>query len=931
MSTNKSGTFVYTPDIVVGIQTNTGYMDVSSNLIDFTLTRQVNSIATFNCTLANPGRKYNRVINTMDRITVFLKRTSYVQVFSGYVTYAPIETLVPTPITISAQCTLRILKVTYWDDTLIQFQQLLLNYMDAALTSAAGTTNDGGVSQVIAQVLNRVCGWDPNKIHVQSIPQSFVDFAAKVYSSQIANDKVLDQNVIQEISQLIGQKGIVSGNDTSTTNINYSPGQYTIVTNKTSPEPTLTQFSVSQAHSFYCSGFAGGKDNSPGSSADNPVAIADIGKDIYWCSAPFAYFKGKGLGTLEQIAKAKTWLAYNNATKTNDGQLLELRNPSGTRVICVRVTSVPQKPGQTKNGKAVGDHEANYLQVHPGVVAYLNNLIDDPTSWKKGTSDGGGYVDVGVNWSKEANIKVGPQPQIEAAIKTASAQAQSAFGQTSDSAVLTTAADEVIKLMRTQLGATYPPNDTRGNLPANWRENPDYVNPKTGKKGLFDCSGLVQWAFNTTFKGSLTHPIQGNTITQFGKGDSTDADTHGAFIDVNTQPQPGDILFFNIPGDSHNPGHVVTLESAFGEANPYNNSPKDGDKGWVIAANQTNSPLSESKIPWSGIQGGNGTGKNKDGKWLNAYVKKGATYAGARRPITLLKGWSASISQNYSAANTTAANPNNPGSRASISLTGAWNNVFNAPQYDVRASVLQGTPRAFLLDNPVMGDLEQIISAGMRCYQSAPNGDFISWFPDYYGVYGTDPAIEISDVEIIDFQIYHNDDMLATHIGIIGDTNGIGQNISYADYFSTNGIVSIQDGATMQMLFGKVNNTTKVDAANSAAALKFLNKYGLRPYKQEQNMIHTHGLEYMMALWTFMNQWVQQFASNVSFTFLPELYPGMRVSIKIDNESGGTDSYQFYCTGVTHQGSRSSGFQTQATLTAPIKNGTIMHYGLDLL
>ena len=96
-------------------------------------------------------------------------------------------------------------------------------------------------------------------------------------------------------------------------------------------------------------------------------------------------------------------------------------------------------------------------------------------------------------------------------------------------------------------------------------------------------------------------------------------------------------------------------------------------------------------------------------------------------------------------------------------------------------------------------------------------------------------------------------------------------------------------------------------------------------------MSHTHGLEYMMALWTFMNQWVQQFASNVSFTFLPELYPGMRVSIKIDNESGGTDSYQFYCTGVTHQGSRSSGFQTQATLTAPIKNGTIMHYGLDLL
>ena len=253
------------------------------------------------------------------------------------------------------------------------------------------------------------------------------------------------------------------------------------------------------------------------------------------------------------------------------------------------------------------------------------------------------------------------------------------------------------------------------------------------------------------------------------------------------------------------------------------------------------------------------------------------------------------------------------------------------PQYDLRASAMLGTPRAFLLDNPVMQDLTQIMNAGLRSYMSAPNGDFVAWFPDYYGIYGTDPVLDISPVEIIDFQIYHDDNQLATHVGVVGDTNGIGQQVSNVDYITTNGIVSIQDATTMQMLFGKTDLTTKATTQNIKNSMDFLNKYGMRPYVNEQNMIHSVSMEYFYALYQFMQQWTNQYVSNVTFTFMPELYPGMRVSMNVTDETNKSHNYMFYVTSVIHTGDRSGGFTTQATLTAPMKNGHPMSYGLNLV
>jgi len=921
IKTGQSGTFFYTPDISVVVNTKSGPVDISADVVDFNLQRQINAVSTFSCTLNNPGFKYNydggsTPISTMDRIVVFLKRTSYVQVFTGFVTYAPLVTLIPTPIQIQATCTLRILQSTYWDDTLIQFQNLLLNYMDSAAQSSNSTLNDGGIAQAVVNVLYNVCNWNPKNIHIQGIPNSFINFTAQVYSNLISSANGLDQNSVKELSKIISAAGVSSGQNAVTTN---SAGVETLTNNQAPDGGIGTTISVSQAKPFITTGIGGNPAYFPGPSSMNPVNSSLITEDIYYCSAPFSYLN---LQNQTEINNAKTWLAQNHVTGKNDGRLLLLINQRYNKVVAVRTTSVPQKT-TGKNNQAIVDKSVDYFQVHPGVIAYLTNNANDPKSYDPKNATSSMYSEVTYLWADQTIVNVGPQNGLDSKLiqTNASVNSQDVLNNTA-------IVNSVISNMRTQVGHT------------------KYVyGGKTPGVG-FDCSGLVQWAWNTEFKKrNVNASLNANTNSQFGSLAPSDKkmvngpvplnnQTLGTYFGVNAQPQAGDALYFyNMPkagGDNTPPpNHVATLSIDFGQPGP-NGERANPDQGWYIAAQTNSGPLKdqivEQPIYWSHIVGGYNNKKAQS---------NGSIYLGARRPLSLFGGATTTLNSN-SSNNGSYYNANDPSQRSALNLSNAFNTLFQAPQFDVRASVVQGSPRAFLLDNPVMQDITQIMGAGLRLYQSAPNGDFVAWFPDYYGIYGTDPVMDISPVEIMDFQIYHDDNQLATHVGVIGDTTGIGQQVSFQDYITTNGIVSIQDTSTMEILFGTYlvqNNTNNNATGNTPTStnlknvLTFLNRYGMRPMVQEQSVIHSHAIEYLYALQQFMLQWVNQFVSTVDLTFMPELYPGMRIKIAMDQNN----IYHFYVMGVTHHGSRSGGFTTQVQLTAPMKGNNILHYGLDLV
>ena len=946
MSFNQSGTFVYTPDISVVISTiKDGVIDVSADVMNFQMDREINQTSTFTMTLNNPRRKYNRKLNTMDRITVFLKRTGYIQCFTGLITYAPIETLVPTPVTVTAMCTLYILQQTYWDDTLIQYQSLLLNYMDQTVASSDQTYGDGGIAQAIVNVLTQVCGWNPSAIHIQGIPQNFINFAAGAFTNNLGPNTEIDQGSINEIKKIVSADGVAAGKTLSSNSTSFAGNKTAAYLNP--PDGGVgVSINASKVVAFQTSSIAGNLANFPGPNALNPVDIKQINENIFYCSAPFSYINSTDK---KIVNNAVSWLAHNPDKKTYDGRLLLLTNQRTQRVVAVRATSVPQKVNTQSKGQAVYDPSINYFQCHPGVVAYLNGTIGDPTAWSSSNSNpsAGTAANVTFEWADSSKITVGLQPELTKS-NANSYYAEHAPTTTTQStpASLVNALNKLVYNLVGQLGDKYTEN--YGQVTGPLRISPGAYGSKTGS---FDCSGLAYWAYSTI---GITLGTGSNTAGECGPIDGSQSQTYGQWIPNVQRPQTGDLIFWEVPGDGGpTPQHVTIMVSDFNGKAPagtiYEGQAPDSDVAYVIESSHPGGPPNASinspaylgkdnagpniqKIYWSKISGG---------QWQNW----GGRFIGARRPITLHHGWGQYAKQNYnptiSTNNTNSYNtpnstvkPYNPtisGQNSAFSLTDAYNTQYQSPNWNVDASVLQGSPSAFILDNPVMQDITQIMGAGLRMFQSAPNGDFIAFFPDYYGAYGTQPSLDISPVEIIDFQIYHDDTQLVTHVAVIGDTNGIGQQVSSVDSYTTQGIVSIQDITTMQILFGKNNATVKNIADNEQNVIQFLNRYGLRPMVSQQSVIHSNALEYIYALQTFMQSWVNQFVSTVSLTFMPELYPGMRVSMTLDNEDGGIDKYEFFVTSVQHQGDRTGGFSTTASLTAPIKNGEIMHYGLNFV
>ena len=208
---------------------------------------------------------------------------------------------------------------------------------------------------------------------------------------------------------------------------------------------------------------------------------------------------------------------------------------------------------------------------------------------------------------------------------------------------------------------------------------------------------------------------------------------------------------------------------------------------------------------------------------------------------------------------------------------------------------------------------------GLREFQSGPDGSFIAWYPDYFGLYGTAPVLSIYDIEIIDFSIYHDDTQLYTHIGVSGDPTEVGD-VSLVDWLMTNGIITIENNAVLGLLFG-TDPATIATSMNSLLAQKvnintfaqqFLKRYGMRPYVDSEPMIRSELMEFMYALQEFLYLWSQQYATNVTFTFMPELYPGMIMQLA---EHG----LQVYVQSVTQSCSRDGGFTTSAVVTSPTR------------
>lgn len=236
-------------------------------------------------------------------------------------------------------------------------------------------------------------------------------------------------------------------------------------------------------------------------------------------------------------------------------------------------------------------------------------------------------------------------------------------------------------------------------------------------------------------------------------------------------------------------------------------------------------------------------------------------------------------------------------------------------QADSRASMTLTGYRVLMNDTPqILPLLGQLCEIGQRSYCSAPNGDFIAWFPDYFGLYGTAGRIVVEPVELMDFTVNWTDSRLKTHEFVVGAAAGYGalsvSTQQAANQFTTHGIASID----FPEIIAALMNITEDDPIWGTPK-RILDRFGARPETQPMantTMFSTREMEFWAAVWKFTYNWATQFSSQIPLTFMPEAFPGMILEIP-------TYKFQAYIEQVTHtiDFKDGAGFRTDVRIVAP--------------
>jgi murein DD-endopeptidase MepM/ murein hydrolase activator NlpD len=252
------------------------------------------------------------------------------------------------------------------------------------------------------------------------------------------------------------------------------------------------------------------------------------------------------------------------------------------------------------------------------------------------------------------------------------------------------------------------------------------------------------------------------------------------------------------------------------------------------------------------------------------------------------------------------------GTSGSTSSTSFLSAEFLTSQVQEESTVFAGIRR---LMNDGGNNIHQLVSdlfgSSMRSYCSAPNGDIIAWFPDYFDNYGTAGKAVIEDIELIDFTINLSDTGMVTHQFVTGTYEGLHDEANPNDIslrYNSHGIASIDFPEILRALFGE-------DAGIWTDPEAIYKRFGARPNSEGISaLIRDPGSgssgEFFYAVHQFMFNWAALFSASVQVSFMPELWPGMLMQIP-------SQGLQVYVQQVTHSWNMQTGFTTSAQVIAP--------------
>lgn len=235
-------------------------------------------------------------------------------------------------------------------------------------------------------------------------------------------------------------------------------------------------------------------------------------------------------------------------------------------------------------------------------------------------------------------------------------------------------------------------------------------------------------------------------------------------------------------------------------------------------------------------------------------------------------------------------------------------------------------PRALINDQPLLPYVANLLNGSMRTFSSAPNGDLIAWFPDYFGIWGTAARMNVRSIELLDFTVEWSDEMMVTHQYVVGGNRSFfdvtsgeitndaeQQGMQVGRMLMTKGIATIDFPAIMKALLG----VSPADADSMKFRDSIVRRFGARPntaFSAQISDPQGGEAEFWLALFLFMQNWANQYTANIPMTFMPELYPGMLLTLPEYH-------FQAYVNEVTHQFrfGKGGGFTTTAKIAAPAR------------
>lgn len=877
-------TLVYSPEVELHIEGT----NVSGDVVSGNVSRVVDGISSFSFVLSNKGLRYSNLFKRMDRVYLKMKRVGpWIPVFTGYLDSVPGLQLYPGRVSFKASCTLKLLKYTYWDPGLPESLKLLNqmaipwgNYpppgtstgnagIDAAadaagggLTSLTGMISTGAAAAGAASPLGPVGG-------------VIGGMAGNVIGGVVSN---VGEQVINNIAG--GVADAVDGEE--------EPSDFGL-------EASMSDSSDSGLGQMLKNVITkvGGWDEESVKVQEFPQSF------LQWVAENMpSDIGGRREGTLESFREMFSF--YELVGGGGGGS-----SAGGGTLGEAEFTSI----GPPSNGTAYSDDELAWIALNAGWrgddAAIAVAVMKAESGGKPGINNAGandnGTVDHGLWQINDVhNDKLPGKNRYDPAVNTQLARMvyEDAGGWTPWVVYNTGAYQQYMPGAKAAVarGGTQPPNSktksSGGGVP---QDTPvgglspilDDLGPSRGgiqkpasDPNAPDTSGMAVWE-SIAAVALYKFPMMTVTSAYFDRiGPNDDGGYHGK----------GQACDISNGGDAGTPEMKALAQwwydNYFGKGllqlihSPFNhNVGDDTDVGDGMGSYYGPGTMAEHRnhvhIAMAGVVSADGT--TSSGSVAGA---GGGGGSGEGKPNIL--------GQNLF---TYMFDPAAFVQKNSFNLTGKY---------------------ASINDEPIMNTVQALCTASLRSFQSSPDGKFTAFYPDYFGLDGTAPSLILEDIEMKDVSININDAALATHVFTMGSHSVVSSLPDELGYMQSPGVVTIED----EWLFRRATAGSYFPP-ETQDPMEFMQRYGIRPYKRAFKEIYQPGHEaaiLVLAIKEFMDRWARQYQTRVELTFMPELFPGMRIELSGHN-------LVLYVQSVNHSFSYESGFTTSAEVMAPMRTG----------